>query len=91
MPPPTQIMAAVPTALSNVRKTGMPRTRPRPSARLEAADRRGAVVPRQRQTDVVGFHDQRDHAVHRDRDPDPDQRQHERPASRCSRPGSPPA
>ena len=34
MPPPTQIMAAVPTALSNVRKTGMPRTMPRPSARL---------------------------------------------------------
>ena len=33
MPPPTQIIAAVPTTLRNVRKPGMPRTSARPSAR----------------------------------------------------------
>ena len=33
MPPPTQIMAAVPTALRIVRNTGISRTRARPSAR----------------------------------------------------------
>ena len=33
IPPPTQIMAAVPTALRNFRKPGMPRTSVRPNAR----------------------------------------------------------
>ena len=36
MPPPTQIMAAVPATLRNVRKPGMPKTSARPSARLSA-------------------------------------------------------
>ena len=36
MPPPTQIMAAVPAALRNVRKPGIPNTSARPVARLSA-------------------------------------------------------
>ena len=36
MPPPTQIIAAVPAMLRKVRKPGMPNTSARPSARLNA-------------------------------------------------------
>ena len=42
----------------------------------DTAHGRGIVVLRQRHTGVVGLHDQRYHAIHRDGDPDCDNRQH---------------
>ena len=43
---------------------------------------------RQRHAGIVGLHDQRDHAIDRDGDPDSDNRQHERLGPECSRAGT---
>ena len=70
MPPPTQIMAAVPTALRIFRNTGIPRTRARPSARPIPARTKTRSLLAKGHTEIVGFHDQRYGAIHDDGDPE---------------------
>ena len=68
MPPPTQIMAAVPTALS---KVSSPACHEQRAAERAATESRSRSLPRQRHADIVGLHDQRHDAVHGHRDGDP--------------------
>ena len=66
MPPPTQIIAAVPTTLRSVRKDRHAEHE-RAAERAASAPIAAAPFAGERHPDVVGFHDQRDDAVDRRR------------------------
>ncbi|MGY3467135.1 hypothetical protein ACVW0I_004006 [Bradyrhizobium sp. LM6.11] len=78
MPPPTQIIAAVPMVLSTA-KEGRHAADERTSKQADcAANDRCAVIPRKGHADIVRLHDQGNHAVDSNCDENGDERQHER-------------